>query len=50
MKLNFKDLLAQKLIFFQDLDGNHRYDILKDNTWQETTFGQTISASFKYTF
>lgn len=50
MKLNFKDLLAQKLVFFQDLDGNHRYDNLKDNTWQETTFGQTISASFKYTF
>lgn len=49
-KLNFKDLLAQRLIYFQDLNGNRKYDSLVDNTWQEITFGQTISASFKYTF
>lgn len=49
-KLNFKDILAQRLIYFQDLNNNRKYDSSVDNTWQEITFGQTISASFKYTF
>jgi hypothetical protein len=44
-----KDILAQKLIYFQDLNGNHRYDT-EDNRWQEITFGQTVSLSVKYKF
>jgi len=49
LKLNVKDILAQKLIYFQDLNGNHRYDT-EDNRWQEITFGQTVSLSVKYKF
>jgi hypothetical protein len=49
LKLNVKDILAQKLIYFQDLNGNHKYDT-EDNRWQEITFGQTISLSVRYKF
>ncbi len=50
IKLNVKDLLAQDLVFFQDINKNKRYDLGVDNTWQEITFGQTISLSLKYNF
>ncbi len=50
IKLNVKDLLAQDLIFYQDLNKNKKYDVGTDNRWQETTFGQTISMSLNYTF
>ena len=50
LKLNVKDLLAQELVFFQDLNGNKKYDLETDNAWQEVQFGQTISLSFKYNF
>jgi len=50
LKLNVKDLLAQELVFFQDLNGNKKYDLGTDNAWQEIQFGQTISLSFKYNF
>lgn len=50
LKLNVRDLLAQKLIFYQDLNQNKKYDDGVDNRWQETTFGQTISFSASYTF
>lgn len=49
LKLNVKDLIAQDLIFFQDLDNNRKYNI-GDNRWQEINFGQSISLSFKYNF
>jgi TonB-dependent receptor len=48
-KLNIKDILAQDLVYFQDLNGNQKYD-KGDNNWQNINFGQTISASVKYTF
>lgn len=50
LKLNVKDLLAQELVFFQDLNGNKKYDLGTDNAWQEVQFGQTISLSLKYNF
>jgi outer membrane receptor protein involved in Fe transport len=50
LKLNVKDLLAQELVFFQDLNGNQKYDLGTDNAWQEVQFGQTISLSLKYNF
>lgn len=50
LKLNVKDLLAQELVFFQDLNGNKKYDFGTDNAWQEVKFGQTISLSLKYNF
>lgn len=50
LKLNVRDLLAQNLLFYQDLNQNKKYDEGIDNRWQETTFGQTISFSASYTF
>ncbi len=49
-KLNVRDALAQKLLFYQDLNGNQKYDNGIDNRWQETTFGQTISLSVSMKF
>lgn len=50
VKLNVRDLLAQDLIFYQDINLNKKYDKNVDNRWQETTFGQTISLSLNYIF
>lgn len=50
VKLNVRDLLAQKLIFFQDLDNDRKYNAEADNTWQEISFGQTVSIALKYNF
>lgn len=50
IKFNVKDLLAQKLLFFQDLDGDMKYTDGVDNRWQEVTFGRTISLSIGYRF
>ena len=44
-KFNIKDLLAQKLLFFQDLNNDKKYTKGIDNRWQEISFGQTISLS-----
>jgi len=50
LKLNVKDLLAQDLIFFQDINKNRKYDKGIDSAWQEITFGQNVSVSLKYNF
>ena len=49
-KFNVKDLLAQKLLFFQDLNNDKRYTKGIDNRWQEISYGQTISLSASYKF
>ena len=49
LKLNIKDILAQDLIYFQDLNHNRRYDS-EDNNWQQINFGQIISLSAKLSF
>ena len=49
-KFNVKDLLAQKLLFFQDLNNDKKYTKGIDNRWQEISFGQTISLSASYKF
>lgn len=49
-RLNIRDAFAQKLLFFQDLNGNKKYDRGIDNRWQETTFGQTINLSISFAF
>jgi len=49
LKLNVKDMLSQKLLYFQDLNSNYKYDT-GDNRWQEISFGQTISLSVRYKF
>lgn len=48
-KFNVRDLLAQDLVFFQDLNNNKKFD-KSDNKWQQISFGQTISISAKYSF
>lgn len=50
LKVSLRDVLAQDLIFYQDLNGNKKYDQGTDNTWQETNFGQTLSISLGYKF
>lgn len=50
LKINIKDVLAQDLIFYQDLNNNQKYNKDVDNRWQETTFGQTLSISLNYKF
>ena len=49
-KFNVKDLLAQKLLYFQDLNNDKKYTKGIDNRWQEISFGQTISLSASYKF
>lgn len=49
IKLNIKDILAQDLVYFQDLNSNRKFDN-SDNNWQQINFGQTVSLSFKYNF
>lgn len=49
-KLNISDLLAQDLVFYQDLNQNKRYDLKTDNRWQESAYGQSISMSLSYQF
>ncbi len=50
IKLNVKDIIAQDLVFFQDINKNKKYDKGIDSAWQEITFGQTVSLSLKYNF
>jgi len=50
VKLNVRDALAQKLLFYQDLDGNQKYNSGIDNRWQEITFGQTVSLNLSMKF
>jgi len=50
LKLNVRDILAQKLLFYQDINGNQKYDKDIDSRWQETTFGQTITLGVSYKF
>lgn len=50
VKLNVKDILAQDLVYFQDINKNKKYDKGVDSAWQEITFGQTVSLSLKYNF
>lgn len=50
IKLNVRDILAQDLIFYQDINQNKKYDKDTDNRWQENNFGQTISLSVSYKF
>ena len=50
VKLNFRDMLAQKLYFYQDLNLNKKLDKLSDNIMAETNFGPTISLNVSYKF
>jgi hypothetical protein len=49
IKLNIRDILAQKLIFFEDTNDNRKFDSKIDARRSESRFGRVISinASFK---
>lgn len=47
-RLNVRDILAQKLIFFEDNNENKKYDRSVDGTRSLANFGRVISLSFTY--
>jgi outer membrane receptor protein involved in Fe transport len=49
-KITFGDILAQSLIFYQDVDGNKKYDEGKDVDFAKYKYGRTIQLSVGYTF
>ncbi|MGB3949004.1 MAG: TonB-dependent receptor [Bacteroidia bacterium] len=50
LKLNIRDVLAQNLVFYQDIDKNNKYNETIDNTMTNSSFGQTISFGVSYKF
>lgn len=50
LKLNIRDMLAQNLVFYQDIDKNNKYDETIDNTMINSSFGQTVSFGVSYKF
>ncbi len=50
LKLNLRDALAQKSIFYQDVDANKTYNADKDNTIQSGNSARVFSFSLSYAF
>ncbi len=50
LRLNIKDILAQKQIFFYDINQSKKYEEAEDRKFIVGTFGQTISISATYKF
>lgn len=50
LKLNIRDLLAQKLIFFEDINNNKKYDKGTDGLRSSSSFGRVVTFSFTYKF
>ena len=50
IKLNIRDVLAQNLIFYQDINKDGKFDEAVDNTMIDTSFGQVISLGVNYKF
>lgn len=50
LKLNCRDLLRQKQLFFLDENENQKYDKNSDKLFQSRTFGSVISATATYKF
>lgn len=50
VKLNFKDGLAQKQIFYQDINMNKTFDSLNDNVISEVSNGRIVSLGASYKF
>ncbi|HYG50259.1 MAG TPA: TonB-dependent receptor [Flavobacteriales bacterium] len=50
IKLNMRDLLAQKQILYQDINEDGKYDAVNDNTMVSSQFGRvfSLSATFKF--
>jgi hypothetical protein len=49
MKASISDLLAQNLVFYQDIDGNKKYNS-GDQVLYDYFFGRTISVGLNYRF
>jgi outer membrane receptor protein involved in Fe transport len=50
LKLNVKDLLAQKQVFFYDIDQSKTYDKNADRIFSANNFGRVISLTATYKF
>ncbi len=50
IKFTLGDLLAQDLVFYQDIDDNKKYIAEKDNSIFNYNMGRTVSLSFNYKF
>jgi hypothetical protein len=50
LKLNIKDLLAQKLVFFEDTNNNKKYDKGTDALRSSSSFGRVVTFSLTYKF
>ncbi|MBL7810692.1 MAG: TonB-dependent receptor plug domain-containing protein [Bacteroidetes bacterium] len=50
LRITFGDLLAQRTVFYQDLDANKKYTEKGDNTLFRYTNGRTVTLSYGYTF
>jgi len=50
IKLNVRDLLNQRLNFYQDLNDNKRYDKANDQLINSVRFGTNVTLSFGYKF
>lgn len=50
VKFNAKDVLAQKQIFFYDIDQNKKYNESTDRIFARNTFGRILSLSATYKF
>jgi hypothetical protein len=48
--LNFKDLLAQDFVLYQDINKDKKYTESTDNTMVRTNMGRIISLSAQYNF
>ena len=50
IRLTARDLLAQDLVFFNDISGNRRFDKGQDDEMWRTNFGPTVQLSLNYKF
>lgn len=50
IKLNVKDILAQRSYFYQDINKNNKFDKTSDNIMIARNYGQTISLALSYRF
>lgn len=50
VRLNMRDLLAQKQILYQDLDKNGKYNETSDNTMVSTQWGRTFQLNVTFKF
>ena len=50
IRLTARDLLAQDLIFFNDISGNRRFDEGQDDEMWRTNFGPTVQLGLNYKF